>query len=301
MRASILGSDGNILCQVNAIRDAFESLGHEHIVDMHHDDSAFTFVGNPPFNDYIDFAKSKSKKIIFNVLDIPWHVPEIDTIVAKLKEHLPLADKVTTISKAVQRDLKQYCDIDSDVIYYPMKPVKFTGEKKYPQFRVAMVGRLLDPNKYAATAIAALINAGFYEKEIAIVGPEYVGWGTRLGLISDEHLNDIYNSVDYVVMLDQFAGIGLPAVEAACCGAIPIIAPHLATFDELWVQSPLSLHYQKLNNANNISELILSIEADKKWKEEIKQDLLGYSELFFRPKFEAINVAKRIIDVYHSI
>lgn len=301
MRASILGADKNILCQVNAIREGFALLGHEHIADMRHVDSAFTFVGNPPFDDYIDLAESKSKKIIFNVLDIPWHVPEIDSIIDNLKKKLPLANKVTAISKAVQADIKSSCGIDSEVIYYPMKPVKFTNVKKYPQFKVAMIGRLLDPNKYAMTAISALINAGFNENEVAIVGPEYVGWGTRLGLISDEHLNDIYNSVDYVVMLDKYAGIGLPAIEAACCGAIPIIAPHLATFDELWLQSPLSINYQKLNNAKNIAQLIISIENDKKWKEEIKQDLLGYSELFFRPKFDAKNVAKRIIDVYHTI
>lgn len=301
MRPSILGADGNILCQVNPIREGFAALGHNHIADMRHPDTDFVFVGNPPFDDYLDLAKSREKKVIFNVLDIPWHVVEINDVIKKLSEQLPLANRVTAISKAVQADLKNACGIDSEVIYYPMKPVKFTGEKKYPQFKVAMVGRLLDPNKYASVAISALIRCGFDEKDVAIIGPEYVGWGTRMGLINDEVLNDIYNSVDYVIMLDKNAGIGLPAIEAACCGAIPIVAAHLATFDEFWVQSPLGLHYQKIRNASELTKLIQSIESDKKWKQEIKTDLLGYSELYFRPKFDKVNVAKRIIEVYQSI
>lgn len=301
MRPSILGADGNILCQINSIREGFVALGHNHIADPRHSDTDFVFVGNPPFDDYIDLAVSKEKKIIFNVLDLPHHVPEIGEIIERFKKQLPLANRVTCISKAVQNDLNKHCGVNAEVIYYPMKPVKFTGIKKYPQFKVAMVGRLLDSNKYASVAISALIRAGFDEKDVAIVGPEHVGWGARMGLVSDEALNDIYNSVDYVIMLDKNAGIGLPAIEAACCGAIPIIAPHLSTFDEFWVQSPLGLHYQKLNNANNIANLIMSIEADKKWKADIKQDLLGYSELCFRPKFDKIEVAKRIIDVYQSI
>ena len=301
MRPSILGADGNILCQVNSIREGFAALGHNHIADMRHPDTDFVFVGNPPFDDYVDLAVSKEKKIIFNVLDIPWHVPEIDSVIERLSKHLPLANRVTAISKAVQADLKKACGIESEVIYYPMKPVKFTGEKKYPQFKVAMVGRLLDPNKYASTAISSLIRCGFDEKDVAVIGPEYVGWGTRMGLVSDEVLNDIYNSVDYVIMLDKNAGIGLPAIEAACCGAIPIVAAHLATLDEFWAQSPLGLHYQKINNANELVKLINSIESDKKWKQDIKIDLLGYSELYFRPKFDKVAVAKKILDVYHSI
>lgn len=301
MKASILGSDGNILCQVNSIREGFSSLGHSHIADMRHSDSAFTFVGNPPFEDYMDLALSKEKKIIFNVLDIPWHVPEVNELIEKLKNNLKHANKVTTISKAVQKDLKTACDIDAEVIYYPMKDVKFTGIKKYPQFKVAMVGRLLDRNKYAATALNALISCGFEEKDVAIVGPEYLGWGTRLGLVSDEMLSDIYNSVDYVVMLDKVAGIGLPAIEAACCGAIPIVAAHLATLDEFWTQSPLGLHYQKNTSPHAIVNLIKAIESDEKWKRDIKTDILGYSELYFRPKFNKVEVAKKIIDVYHTI
>ena len=301
MKVSILGADGNILCQVNALRDGFAKLGHEHTPDMYDSDTSFVFVGNPPFDKYEQLLRASNKKTILNVLDIPWHVPEVDEFLKNLKHWLPLAHRVTTISKTVQADLKKALDIDSHVIYYPMKPVFHSGIKKHPQFKVAMVGRLLDKNKFGSLAALALINAGFKEEEVAIIGPEYFGWGTRLGEITDSELNDIYNSVDYVIMLDKVAGIGLPAIEAACCGAIPIVAWHLATLDEFWIQSPLGLHYQQIKTTNDITKLILAIEGNQKWKQEIKQDLLGYSKMYFYPKFDAKNVANRILEVYHTI
>jgi glycosyltransferase involved in cell wall biosynthesis len=301
MKASILGADGNILCQINALRDGFAKLGHEHTPDMYHQDTSFVFVGNPPFDKYEELLRSGNKKVILNILDIPWHVPEVNDILNKLKVYLPLANKVTTISKTMQADIKRALNIDSEVIYYPMKPVFYTGIKKYPQFKVAMVGRLLDRNKFAAHAAMALNSAGFKESEVAIVGPEYIGWGTRLGEVTDETLNDIYNSVDYVVMLDKITGLALTAIEGACCGAIPIVASHLMTLDEFWIQSPLGLHYQGLKTTKDIADLMVSIETNPKWKKEIKEDILGYSNLYFKPKFDPKNVASRIIEVYQSI
>jgi glycosyltransferase involved in cell wall biosynthesis len=301
MKASILGADGNILCQVNALRDGFAKLGHEHTPNVEDIDTSFVFIGNPPFDKYEPLLRSGNKKTILNVLDIPWHVPEVNDFLESLKKYLPLANRVTTISKTVQADLKKALNIDASVIYYPMKPVFYSGIKKHPQFKVAMVGRLSDKNKFGGLAALALINAGFQENEVAIVGPEYFGWGTRLGEITDSELNDIYNSVDYVIMLDKVAGIGLPAIEAACCGAIPIVAWHLATLDEFWAQSPLGLHYQKIRTTQDLTKLILAIEQNPQWKKEIKQDLLGYSKMYFAPKFDAKNVASKIIEVYHSI
>jgi glycosyltransferase involved in cell wall biosynthesis len=200
----------------------------------------------------------------------------------------------------VADELKVKCGVDAQVIYYPAKKVSHTGVKKYP-FRVMMVGRLGDANKRAGTAVQALIRAGFEESEVAIVGPEYLGYGTRMGTVTDETLSDLYNSIDYVFMLSRNEGIGLPAIEAALAGAIPIVAPDLTTFNEFWAQSPLGLHYQRFTSAHDIAQLILSIEADPTWKSQLKLDILAYAETHFRPKFDRTEVAKRIISVYQSI
>lgn len=299
MKCSILGADQNILCQISELRKGFEELGHTHTDDIYNIDNSFVFVGNPPYDKYLDLRHEK--KVIFNVLDTCPHCLEHNEIIKRLTEQPPRANKVTTISKTVAAELREKCSIDAEVIYYPMKPVFHTGVKKYPQFKVLCVGRICDPNKRFVLAARALIAAGYNEDEIAIVGPENPRYGTYLGEVSDEVLNDLYNSVDYVMMTSRNEGIGLPAIEGTVCGAIPIVLSDLSTFDEFWVQSPLGLHYQQLNSINDIAKLIRNINDNKDWKEEIKQDLLGYSELFFRPKFNRKEVAKKIIGVYHTI
>lgn len=299
MRAHIAGSTGTILCQTNAVRAGFTALGHEHVDDPFHPDSAFTFVGNASYDDYMSHIGRK--KTIFNVLDCPTWVSEWPSVRAKWATQLAAADRVTCISETVHADIQRYFGINAQTIYYPMKPVRHTGERKYPQFRVALVGRLCDPAKRAGFAVQALVRAGFKSEEVAIVGPEYLGWGTRIGITDDATLNDIYNSVDYVVSMSYGEGIGLPPIEAACCGAIPIVAPDLTTFNEFWVNSPLGLHYQMLNSVDSVAALITSIEKDGDWKAQLKRDFLIYANTHFRPKFEATEVARRIIEVYQTI
>lgn len=299
MKLSCLGADANALCQIPALRQGFAELGHIHVPDPRDSDASFVFVGNPPFDQYLDLTKEK--KTIFNVLDLANHCPEHPEIVARLREQLPLAGRVTAISKTVARQVEDLCQVKCETIYYPMKPVRYTGEKKYPQFRAMMLGRLRDPNKRAHAAVMSLIRAGFEEHEVAIVGPEPIGWGVYQGILSDQDLNDLYNSVDYVLMFGREEGIGLPACESACAGAIPIVLPDLSTFDEFWVQSPLGLHYQTLTSPAKVAELIMALERDKDWKAQVKQDVLAYGEITLRPKFTARNVAARIIESYHLI
>lgn len=299
MKISILGGDANILCQVPALRAGFAELGHQHVANPSDPDVGFVFVGNPPYHDYLTVAKEK--KTIFNVLDFARHCPEHSDIVARLREQLPVAGRVTAISKTVANQVQDFCNLPAEVIYYPMKPVSSTGEKKYPQFKAMLCGRLLDPNKRAHAAVVSLIRAGFQENEVAIVGPEPINWGVYMGPVSDTTLNDLYNSVDYVLMLSKEEGIGLPAIEAACAGAIPIVLPDLSTFEEFWLHSPLGLNYQMLNSPGRVADLIITLNNNVDWKNQVRQDMLAYAELAFRPKFTAKNVASKIFETYLSI
>lgn len=297
VKVSILGATGP-LCQIPELRKGFAELGHEHVDDPRDPDVAFVFIGNPPYDGYLDLIGEK--KTIFNVLDICYHCREVNDIITSYRTHLPKANRVTCISKAVQTDLKDICGIDSEVIYYPSKPVKYTGEKKY-SYKALMVGRLRDPNKHTSVGIQALIRAGFTEADVAMVGPEYPGWGVNMGNVTDSVLNDLYNSVDYVYCGSKTAGIELPPIEAALCGVIPIVLPHLQTFDEFWAESFLGMNYRALTSPHKVAELILSLEKDPAWKANVKQDMLGYAELKLRPKVDRVEVAKRVLEVYHTI
>jgi glycosyltransferase involved in cell wall biosynthesis len=300
MKVHLACSDANILCQASALREGFSALGHQHVFDITDPDLSFVFVGNSPYESWSRFAETRVRKTIFNVLDLPRHVANWPEIASSWPSQLAKADRVTCISETVQRDLKDL-GVRADVIYYPMKAVSHTGVRKYPQFRAMMAGRLCDPGKRAALGIKALIRAGFNESEVAMVGPEYPGWGTNMGVVSDAALNDLYNSVDYLLMTSSFEGLGLPAIEAACCGAIPIVLPDLTTFNEFWAESPLGLHYQLLTSPEAIAGLIKALNADSRWKAEVKQDIMAYAMTKFRPRFDRAKVASRIIDVYHTI
>lgn len=299
MKCSILGSDSTLLCQVNSLREGFTELGHEHVANPLDPDTAFIFIGNAPFEQYLHLRGQK--KLIFNVLDLCPHCENHDQIVERLKEQLPCADKVTTISETVARELRDKCGIRAEVIYYPSKKISNTGIRKYSGIKALCVGRVNDRNKRLGIAVQSLIRAGFDEHEVGIVGPENPFYGRYFGMVSDEVLNDIYNSTEYVMMMSLNEGIGLTAAEGAMAGAIPIVLPTLSTFDEFWAESPLGLHYQKLNSLNDVASLIRSLEDNPAWKSEVKQDLLQYAAQKFRPKFEAKAVAQRIFDIHLSL
>ena len=295
MKIVVLGSNLTALCQIGALRAGFSALGHTPIVDYTDPDTSFVFIGNSPYSGYLDLARSGQRKVLFNVLDLAPHCAEHLDIVSRLKSQLPLAFKTTTISKTVAAEIAEKCGVRAEVIYYPMKDVRFTGEKKYGQFKVLCAGRLRDPNKNMAQTVMALIRAGFNEDEVAMVGPEYPGWGTPCGVVSDEKLNDLYNSVDYVVSLALNEGIGLVPIEGAICGAIPIVSPSLSTFNEFWSDTPMGIHYQTLHSPDSIAALIRSIENDKEWKAALKAQMQEHGERVFRPLFDRVEVAKRIM------
>lgn len=298
MKISVLGSNSTALCQITQLIKGFKTLGHAPTVSWTDSDVKFVFVGNPPYESYLNAATRKP--FIFNVLDLAPHLLDHKDLVRRFAAQLPAAAKVTTISKTVQAQLADLCGIKADVIYYPMKPVTCTRIKKHP-YKVALIGRTSDPNKRCGAAVLALTRAGFEEKDVVIVGPEYPGWGTRLGVVSDEVLNEIYNSVDYVMMLSKEEGIGLPGIEAACAGAIPIVLPDLSTYDEFWAPSPMHGFYKNLISIDAVAGLLTYLKSEPDVKDDLHVKMADYGNRLLRPAFEAPAVAARILDVYESI
>lgn len=300
MKAAILGADGYALDQVPAVRAGFAALGHEWTKDLSQD-VAFVFGGNPWYDEIWDDyqRRGKTKPLILNVLDIPTHCDDFDY--DKMIARLAIADRVTCISQFVKGQLRDMFGIDANVIYYPMKPVFKTNEVKYPNAKVFMGGRLNDKNKNAGAAISALVRAGYEESQVAIVGPENPRYGVYHGIVSDDKLNDLYNSVDYAMMLSVVEGIGLVSCEAACAGAIPIVAPHLTTFNEFWAGSPMGPFYHTFTSIDKIAQFMINMNNHPDEKTAMKAAMLEYGNRVLRPLFDKTAVAARIIDVYHSI
>ncbi len=291
-------------CQRSQLEAGFAALGHECTKDWQHPDVAFVFVGNPEYNeDILTAARANVKKVILNVLDLPIHTPDGMRWINGWRAQLSDAQRVTSISDYTQSQLLSICCIQSDVIYYPMKAISRTGgAPKYQQYRALCMGRLNDVNKRYHVSLAALYYAGLQRHEIAVVGPEDPHtWETYLGVVDDQALNDLYNSVDYVLMPSVVEGLGLPAIEAACAGAIPIVLPHLSTYEELWAGSPMGLWYQTFTSPGKIADFMIYMDENPAEKQIMKDAMYAYAQAHFVPKFSAVEVAKRIIGIYHTM
>lgn len=234
--------------------------------------------------------KSPNSKLILNILDIPLWINNLN--IQKIYDQILRADKITCISKFVQGQLKHIFNINSEVIYNPSKNIdskeRDFGIKKFPQYKYLMVGRLRDQSKRADMAIRAITYRSS-ESLLVVAGSEDVGYGHYLGVVSDEQLNSLYNSVDYVLMPSAQEGLGLPGCEAILGGAIPIVCHDLSTFSEFYPQ-----HWGCYPKAETISMRIDFLESNKEIKEELFQEVKSLQPIINK-KLNYIEVANRII------
>lgn len=293
-------------CQLPRILAGFETIGIENVtnpVTSSRPPAKPDFIYANDSGGYEEAIDLKTlfpeSKLILNVLDICEHcLPNLD--LGRLETQLRAADAITAISPYVQSQLMRYFGLESTVIWNPIKDVsptqRLAGIKHYPQFRAAMIGRLQDPGKRASLGIQSLILAGFNESEVAMVGSEYPGWGTRMGVVSDEVLNDLYNSVDYVVVTSAFEGLGLPIVEALVCGAIPIVCSDLTTFRDLELKREWGCYPVPHSIAHRLRRLQNSSFL-RGWDHRCAA-LLGNR---LAAKMGAHSVAHNIVNVYRSL
>ena len=99
IKICILGADGYV-CQIPRIKEGMEILGH-----VLSKDCPDIIYSNDPrgYQEALELKKKyPSSYLIFNLLDIPWHMPNIKKQTELLVEHyLQKANAVTTISNKV--------------------------------------------------------------------------------------------------------------------------------------------------------------------------------------------------------
>ena len=143
------------------------------------------------------------------------------------------------------------------------------------------VGRSYDPNK----RFDLLQNIEKY-----VVGPTGASGGENyLGLVNDISLNQLYNSTKIVALPSKFEGLGLPALEAMVCGAVPLVCsdnPNSNLCPEFCICEPtiesVTKKYQELsNNFSEYQKIILERYSNQ----------INY-------KFSKFSVAKNIIELY---
>ena len=287
IKVSIFGADG-YTCQIPRIKEGFKILGHN-LSDEFPD----LIYANDPigYNKAIELKKKfPNSYLIFNFLDVPWHMPNVNESTKLLTKHyLDKADVVTVISFKVKNDLEKFYNKKIHVIYNPIKDV-FYNEKVKKNNKFFYVGRVFDPIKRFELVKNTLLKIKDGEKNIKICGLKNPKFGEYLGVIEDQQLNELYNSSKYVLLPSAAEGLGLPMIEGMICGAIPITCSDNLTAIEF---SPSDFICEP-----NVESMISKIEElDKNY--ELKRNIaLEYGKKY-KIKFDKKSIATNIMNVFN--
>jgi len=287
IKVVIYGWDG-FTCQIPRIKEAM--INHGHILSENSPDLIYC-------NDPIEFQKAINLKkkypnafLILNILDIPWHFPNINKLVEVWKSLLIQADAITTISEKVKKDLSQLLNKEIYVIYNPVKDVYY--DKKIKKNNMFLyVGRANDPIKRIGLVHESLGKIKDGLKNIKICGSENPGFGNYLGVVPDKKLNELYNASKYVYLPSKAEGIGLTMIEAMICGAIPITCSDNLTAKEF---APKDFICEP--NVQSIVDKIM--ELNKEY--EVKRNLaLEYGKKY-EIQFNKKKIAENILNIFKS-
>ena len=270
----------------NLIKEGFTKLGHE----ISDENPELIYANDPRgYKEAIQIKKKyKEAPLIFNLLDIPWHMPNIQQQTKLLvNQFLNQADFVSVISLKVKKDLSQFFNKKIHVIYNPIKDVYY-DEKILKNNMFLFVGRANDPIKRFDLVRDTLIKIKDGIKKIKVCGAENPNFGNYLGYVSDEELNNLYNSTQFVLLPSKAEGIGLPMIESMICGALPITCSDNETAKEflprdfICAPDPKSIleHIKKLEN-EYANKRNLAFEFGKRYKE----------------KFNKSSIAKNILNI----
>jgi len=288
IKVSILGSDGYV-CQIPRIKEGMEALGH-----VLSEESPDLIYSNDPvgYEKALLLKKKYSKAyLMLNLLDIPWHKPNIQKQTESLvKNYFLKADAITTISFKVKKDISKFYNKKIHVIYNPIKDVYFDENIKKNNIFL-YVGRASDSVKRFNLVRESLLKIKDGEKNIKICGSQNPNFGDYLGIVKDQDLNELYNSSQYILLPSVNEGIGLPMIEGMICGAIPITCSDNLTAKEF---SPPDFICKP--DAQSIVNKIEELNKDYDHKRELA---LKFGEKY-KIQFDKRTIAKNIIEIFNS-
>ncbi len=272
------------------IKDGLNKLGHE----ITNNNPDLIFANDPTAYQDAVFLKDKHPKVqlILNVLDIPWHFPNVEQqFNVLIKRFFYKAENITTISYKVKKDLSNFFDKNTNdeiqVIYNPIQDISYDKKiKKDNQF--LYVGRANDPIKRFNLVKESLQKIKESEKNIKICGSENPGYGNYLGYVSNKDLNYLYNSSKYLFLTSKAEGIGLSMIEGMICGSVPIVCSDNETAKEF---IPLDFICDP-----NVQSIVSKIEENNNDYEKKRELSLKFGKKY-KEKFNKINIAKNILNL----
>lgn len=279
------------LAQVGRIELGLMELGHNIVYPGHKPDLIYCNDAGY-YEEAINYRERFGGKLILCLLDCPVHINNFNEWIFQTKQKLLLADKIVTISKTVQKDIKKYFNLDSEVIYNPIKDVYNPSNLGRKTFIFGYTGRASDPNKNFRLAGQAVqrLNPSI---KIQVAGPEnpYFQSDYR-GLLSEQELSDFYYSCKYMLLPSFSEGLGLQFFESVAVGNPCFMCSHNKTAFEFapkeFISEPDIISY-----CNKI------IEAENNYKDYQKL-ALEYGEKY-RKLLDKKSIASNIINVFDTI
>jgi hypothetical protein len=298
--------------QIDRIREGFIEFG----CNITRVEDADIIYCNDPSSYDSDFRIKNSKaKIIYNVLDLPPHCidgrnydisryPYIDNPYGRnydpsdLKKKLKDCDLITCICKEVQWQILNWCGLQSEVIYNPIKEVSYLDiddndkikNQNGDNYKYLYVGRANDPNKRFNIVSDTIIKSGDTAQSLAVVGSENPRFGNYYGIVSDEILNILYNSVEYIFFPSAFKSVGLPALESVVARTKIIVCDDDPTSEEFW--SGISVPA--------CSDKIAKLINDPIWNKNCKDFVDKFSDEY-KNRFSKVSIARNIIEQYNKL
>lgn len=270
--------------QISRIEEGFRALGCE-IVE---DNPDIIYSNNALYDSALAHSQKwpKAKKI-FTVLDIPFHSGNYPFNL--LQQQLSESDAIVTISYTVQKQILEYFNFDSQVIYQPIKPI-YRVEGMSCKFLFLYVGRCNDPQKDFALIKRFILQNNFNEEDLFVIGSERPDFGKYLGIVTDETLNLLYNQAEYVFLPSFTEGMGLSVLEGIMAGCKPIVCKDNPTAVEFFGDITLPRDVKLMNE--EIHSIDWQIKVHKFMKENAP---------IWKKQFSGIEVARRILEVYKSL
>ena len=265
-------------------------MGHQ----ISNDNPDLIFANDPMgYQDAVFLKKQYPKvQLILNILDIPWHFPNIENqIKSMIKRFFGNADNVTAISFKVKKDLSKFFDLNVQkkigVIYNPIQDVYY-DEKIKKNNTFLYIGRANDPIKRFTLVRETLSKIKDGSKNIIICGTENPNFGNYLGHVSNERLNILYNESKFLFLPSKAEGIGLSMIESLICGSIPIVCSDNETAKEF-----LTKEFICEPNPESIVEYI---DKMNKNYQEYRELALKLGKKY-KVQFDKANVAKNILSL----
>ncbi len=286
MKIAVFG----IIPFTDLIKEGFIKLGHE----ISNNNPDLIFANDPMGYQDAAFLKMQNPKtqLILNVLDIPWHFPNIENqFKTMIKRFFSKSDNVTAISYKVKKDLGKFFDSNIyekiKVIYNPIQDVNY--DKKIKKNNLFLyVGRANDPIKRFNLVRESLSKIKDGNKNIVVCGVENPNFGNYLGHVSNKKLNILYNESKFLFLPSKAEGIGLSMIESLICGTIPIACSDNETAKEF-----LPKEFMCEPNPQSIVEYIDKMNKNYQEYRELALKL-GTK---YKQQFDKVNVAKNILSL----